>query len=134
MMKQVFKRTDGLKDKEFHYCGGCLHSVVHRLIGEALEEMGLLDCSIGICPVGCAVFMYGYAKSIGKVSGTPDTSVLDKYADASSIAPYAKEAVAWLVSSGLMTGRSETSIAPLAESTRAEISAFAVNCLEFLAK
>ena len=46
MMKQVFKRTDGLKDKEFHYCGGCLHSVVHRLIGEALEEMGLLDCSI----------------------------------------------------------------------------------------
>ena len=81
-----------------------------------------------------AVFMYGYAKSIGKVSGTPDTSVLDKYADASSIAPYAKEAVAWLVSSGLMTGRSETSIAPLAESTRAEISAFAVNCLEFLAK
>ncbi len=81
-----------------------------------------------------AVFMYGYAKSIGKVSGTPDTSVLDKYADASSIAPYAKEAVAWLVSSGLMTGRSETSIAPLTESTRAEISAFAVNCLEFLAK
>ena len=62
MMKQVFKRTEGLKDKEFHYCGGCLHSVVHRLIGEVLEEMGLLDCTIGICPVGCAVFMYDYLK------------------------------------------------------------------------
>ncbi len=60
MMKQVFKRTEGLKDKEFHYCGGCLHSIVHRLIGEVLEEMGLLDCTIGICPVGCAVFMYDY--------------------------------------------------------------------------
>ena len=42
--------------------------------------------------------------------------------------------MAWLVSSGLMAGRSETSIAPLAESTRAEISAFAVSCYEFLTK
>lgn len=59
-MKQVFKRTNGLKPKEFHYCGGCLHSIVHRLIAENLEEMGLLDSAIGICPVGCAVFMYDY--------------------------------------------------------------------------
>lgn len=59
-MKKVFSRTKGLKDKEFSYCGGCLHSVVHRLIAELLEEMGLLDKTIGICPVGCAVFMYDF--------------------------------------------------------------------------
>ena len=60
MMKQVFKRPIGLKDKEFHYCGGCLHSTVHRIIAELLEEMGLLDKTIGFCPVGCAVYMYEY--------------------------------------------------------------------------
>ena len=60
MMKQVFKRTEGLKDKEFSYCGGCLHSLVHRIIAELLEELGLLDKTIGICPVGCAVFMYDF--------------------------------------------------------------------------
>ena len=81
-----------------------------------------------------AVFLYIYAKNIGKVEGTPDTSVLDKYGDAADIAGYAKEAMAWLVSNGLMTGRSETSLAPLAESTRAEIAAFAVSCYNFLAQ
>ena len=59
-MEKVFSRTKGLKDKEFSYCGGCLHSVVHRLVAELLEEMGLLDSAIGICPVGCAVFMYDF--------------------------------------------------------------------------
>ncbi|MBO4548675.1 MAG: 2-oxoglutarate oxidoreductase [Abditibacteriota bacterium] len=59
-MEKVFSRTKGLKDKEFSYCGGCLHSVVHRLVAENLEEMGLLDSAIGVCPVGCAVFMYDF--------------------------------------------------------------------------
>ena len=59
-MEIVFSRTKGLKDKEFSYCGGCLHSVVHRLVAENLEEMGLLDSAIGVCPVGCAVFMYDF--------------------------------------------------------------------------
>ncbi|MBP5274658.1 MAG: 2-oxoglutarate oxidoreductase [Abditibacteriota bacterium] len=59
-MEKVFSRTKGLKDKEFSYCGGCLHSVVHRLVAENLEEMGLLSSAIGVCPVGCAVFMYDF--------------------------------------------------------------------------
>lgn len=81
-----------------------------------------------------AVFMYAYAKKIGKVAADPDRTVLDKFSDAGQIADYAKDAMAWLVSNGLMTGRSGNSIAPLAESTRAEISAFAVSCFDFLNK
>ena len=81
-----------------------------------------------------AVFMYAYAKKIGKAAADPDRTVLDKFSDAGQIADYAKDAMAWLVSNGLMTGRSGNSIAPLAESTRAEISAFAVSCFDFLNK
>ncbi|HEY3379916.1 MAG TPA: thiamine pyrophosphate-dependent enzyme [Armatimonadota bacterium] len=43
-----------------HYCPGCTHGVVHRLVGETLEELGVLERTIGVCPVGCAVFAYDY--------------------------------------------------------------------------
>ena len=43
-----------------HYCPGCSHGVVHKLIAEVIEEMGLEDKAIGISPVGCAVFIYNY--------------------------------------------------------------------------
>ena len=41
-MPVVFERTKGLTQKEFHYCPGCTHGIIHRLVGEVLEEMGLL--------------------------------------------------------------------------------------------
>ncbi|MCR4805956.1 MAG: S-layer homology domain-containing protein, partial [Clostridia bacterium] len=81
-----------------------------------------------------AVMVFNYAKANKKVLGDPDLSVLDKYADASDIAEYAKPAMAWLVKLGLMTGRSETSVAPTAESSRAEIAAFMVSVFEYLNK
>ena len=43
-----------------HYCPGCSHGVVHKLIAELIEEMGLEEKTIGVAPVGCAVFAYNY--------------------------------------------------------------------------
>ncbi|MDD3766752.1 MAG: thiamine pyrophosphate-dependent enzyme [Eubacteriales bacterium] len=59
-MAVVFKRTEGLTDAPFHYCPGCTHGIVHRLIAEALEELDVLGDAIGVAPVGCAVFAYNY--------------------------------------------------------------------------
>ncbi|WP_079932921.1 thiamine pyrophosphate-dependent enzyme [Carboxydocella sp. ULO1] len=59
-MKKVFTRTRGLTEKPFHYCPGCTHGVIHRLVAEVLEEMNLLDRAIGVAPVGCSVFAYEY--------------------------------------------------------------------------
>jgi len=59
-MAIVFQKTKGLTDKETHYCPGCTHGIVHRLIGEVLEELGVLGETIGIAPVGCSVFAYDY--------------------------------------------------------------------------
>ena len=57
---KVYARPRLLNDVNTHYCPGCSHGVVHKLIADLLEEMGLQDKSIGIAPVGCAVFAYNY--------------------------------------------------------------------------
>jgi 2-oxoglutarate ferredoxin oxidoreductase subunit beta len=57
---KTFARTAGLCDLPFHYCSGCAHGLVHRLVAETLEELGVLERTIGVCPVGCAVFAYDY--------------------------------------------------------------------------
>ncbi|MCF0194016.1 MAG: 2-oxoglutarate oxidoreductase [Bacteroidaceae bacterium] len=49
-----------MNDTPMHYCPGCSHGVVHKLIAEVIEEMGMTDRTIGISPVGCAVFAYNY--------------------------------------------------------------------------
>ena len=59
-MTVVFERTKGLTDVETHYCPGCTHGIIHRLVGEALVELGVLDNAIGVAPVGCSVFAYNY--------------------------------------------------------------------------
>jgi len=59
-MTVVFEKTKGLTDAAMHYCPGCTHGIIHRLIAEALQEMNLLGKAIGIAPVGCAVFAYNY--------------------------------------------------------------------------
>jgi len=57
---KVFERTPLLTDNVFHYCPGCGHGVVHRLIMEVVEELDIQDKTIGIAPVGCSVLAYNY--------------------------------------------------------------------------
>lgn len=59
-MAVVFEKTKGLTDAKLHYCPGCAHGIVHRLVAEVLEEMGELGNSIVAVPVGCAVFANNY--------------------------------------------------------------------------
>ncbi|TCO71803.1 thiamine pyrophosphate-dependent enzyme [Marinisporobacter balticus] len=59
-MSVVFQRTNGLTQKSTHYCPGCTHGIIHRLVGEVLEELGVLGEAIGIAPVGCSVLAYDY--------------------------------------------------------------------------
>ena len=56
----VYCKPRLLNDTNMHYCPGCSHGVVHRLVAEVIEEMGLEDNTIAIAPVGCAVFAYNY--------------------------------------------------------------------------
>ena len=60
MAKKVFEITRGLTDMPFHYCPGCTHGIIHRLVAEALVEENLLDEAIGVSPVGCAYNNYLY--------------------------------------------------------------------------
>lgn len=57
---KVYKRPSLLTDNHMHYCPGCSHSVVHKLVAELIEEMGLEEKAVGVAPVGCAVFAYNY--------------------------------------------------------------------------
>jgi 2-oxoglutarate ferredoxin oxidoreductase subunit beta len=59
-MATVFTKTNGLTDKETHYCPGCTHGIIHRLVGEVLEELEVLGESVGVCPVGCSALAYDY--------------------------------------------------------------------------
>ena len=59
-MTVVFRRTKGLTEKETHYCPGCTHGIIHRLVAEVLEELDVLGKAIGVAPVGCGVFAYEY--------------------------------------------------------------------------
>ena len=59
-MAIVFEKTKGLTDVPQHYCPGCTHGIIHRLVAEVLEELGVLDHTVGIASVGCSVFSYNY--------------------------------------------------------------------------
>jgi 2-oxoglutarate ferredoxin oxidoreductase subunit beta len=59
-MKKVFSRPKSLKDAVFHYCPGCGHSIVHRLIAEIIDELNIRGKVIGVPPAGCAVLAYNY--------------------------------------------------------------------------
>ncbi len=56
----VFEKTKGLTDNQLHYCPGCTHGIIHRLVAEALEELGVTNRTVGIASVGCSVFSYNY--------------------------------------------------------------------------
>lgn len=56
----VYKKPRLMNYTPMHYCPGCGHSIVHKLVAEILDEMGIEEKTIGVCPVGCAVFAYRY--------------------------------------------------------------------------
>jgi len=59
-MRKVFQKPASLKPVPFRFCPGCGHSLIHRLIAECIDSMGICEKVIGIAPVGCAVFAYDY--------------------------------------------------------------------------
>ena len=59
-MAVVFEKPKALTDAVFHYCPGCTHGIIHKLVAETLEEMDVLGNTIGVAPVGCSVFAYNY--------------------------------------------------------------------------
>ena len=59
-MAVVFEKPKSLTDKPLHYCPGCPHGIIHRLVAEAIDELGIEGKAIGVAPVGCAVFAYEY--------------------------------------------------------------------------
>ena len=56
----VYEKPKLMNDVNMHYCAGCSHGVVHKLVAEVIEEMGMADKTVGVSPVGCAVFAYRY--------------------------------------------------------------------------
>ncbi|MCD6550783.1 thiamine pyrophosphate-dependent enzyme [Thermotoga sp.] len=66
--KVIFKRPRSLSDKEFTYCPGCHHGIVHRLIAEAIDELNIQDKTIMVAPVGCSVFAYEFFNVDGTVA------------------------------------------------------------------
>ena len=59
-MEKIFSHPKSLRDISTHYCAGCGHGIVHRLIAEVVDELGIREVVIGIAPVGCAVIAYDY--------------------------------------------------------------------------
>ena len=60
MAERVFGRPESLADMPTHYCPGCHHGIVHRLVAEALDELNVMDKAIGVASVGCSVLAYDY--------------------------------------------------------------------------
>ena len=59
-MAVVFEKPKALTDAPFHYCPGCTHGIIHRLVAEAIDELGIEGKTVGVAPVGCAVMAYDY--------------------------------------------------------------------------
>ena len=59
-MSVVFQKPHALADVPFHYCPGCTHGIIHRLVAEAIDQLGIEGKTVGVAPVGCAVLAYNY--------------------------------------------------------------------------
>jgi 2-oxoglutarate/2-oxoacid ferredoxin oxidoreductase subunit beta len=59
-MGKTYQKPEALSDQHTHYCPGCTHGVIHRLIAEVIDELGFRGRCVGIAPVGCAVLAYNY--------------------------------------------------------------------------
>jgi 2-oxoglutarate ferredoxin oxidoreductase subunit beta len=56
----IFSRPASLSERNTHYCPGCTHGIIHRLVAETLDELGLRERTVGVAPVGCSVLAYNY--------------------------------------------------------------------------
>ena len=59
-MSVVFQKPHALTDTPLHYCPGCTHGIIHRLVAEAIDQLGIEGKTVGVAPVGCAVLAYNY--------------------------------------------------------------------------
>jgi 2-oxoglutarate/2-oxoacid ferredoxin oxidoreductase subunit beta len=59
-MAKTFQKPRAMFDQQTHYCPGCTHGVIHRLVAETIDELGIRERTVGIAPVGCAVLAYNY--------------------------------------------------------------------------
>ena len=59
-MATVFEKPKTILDVPLHYCPGCTHGIIHRLVGEAIQDLGIEGNTVGVAPVGCAVMAYDY--------------------------------------------------------------------------
>jgi 2-oxoglutarate ferredoxin oxidoreductase subunit beta len=59
-MGKIFTKPRSLTDQPTHYCPGCTHGIIHRLVAETIDELGIEERTVGIAPVGCAVLAYNY--------------------------------------------------------------------------
>ena len=59
-MAVVFKKPNALTDMPMHYCPGCTHGIIHRLVAEAIDELNIEGRTVGVAPVGCSVMAYDY--------------------------------------------------------------------------
>jgi len=62
-MELVYAYPDSLTKANTHYCPGCVHGIVHRLVAEVIDELGIRETTIGVAPVGCSVLAYNYIKT-----------------------------------------------------------------------
>ena len=74
-MKKIYSRPAALKEAPFHYCPGCGHSIIHRLVAEVLDDTKLQEKAICVPPAGCAVIAYNYFLSRMRVV----TSQMDNF-------------------------------------------------------
>lgn len=59
-MERTFRRPRTLRPVVTHYCPGCGHGIIHRLVAEVIDELGIRERTVGVAPVGCSVFLYNY--------------------------------------------------------------------------
>ena len=59
-MAITFARPKSIAEVPFSYCPGCTHGIIHRLVGETIDELGIEGSTVGVCPVGCAVMSYDF--------------------------------------------------------------------------
>ncbi|MFQ5453859.1 MAG: thiamine pyrophosphate-dependent enzyme, partial [Candidatus Zixiibacteriota bacterium] len=58
--KTIFSRPEAMTDKITHYCPGCTHGIIHRIVAEVIDELGVREKTLGVAPVGCSVLAYNY--------------------------------------------------------------------------
>ena len=71
---QVYEKSKIQVDVISHYCPGCSHGVVHKIISEIIDELGIQEKTIGVSPVGCAVFAY----NLIDIEGAPEQTLIDR--------------------------------------------------------